>query len=355
MKFDFRIPLIVACICGATLLAILAGRAYNAIDSPNQSPAAGVYAVVSVTPGMSVYDVAGLLEDSGVVHRARDFVFAAQFLTFDQRLQAGEYILPYGESNRALLSRLINAGSSSNLITIPEGYTSRQIARLLQEKIAIDSAAFMQAVSDTALLRKYQISAPSLEGFLFPDSYNFCRSMNPFWAVDLMVRRFFQVFDSNLQAELAQSEFSLVEIVTLASIIEGEMIHQSEAPLISAVYHNRLKKRMRLQADPTIQYLIPDGPRRLYSKDLSIQSPYNTYLHAGLPPGPVCNPGRSALKAALEPAPEPYLYMVSTGDGSHAFNVRFSDHLRDKARLDSMRAALTERHKKGSNAQEMVQ
>lgn len=136
--------------------------------------------------------------------------------------------------------------------------------------------------------------------------------------------------------------FTQTQIVTIASIIEGEMLHKSEAPLISAVYHNRLKKRMPLQADPTIQYIIKGAPRRLFRSDLAKESPYNTYLHRGLPPGPVCNPGETSLNAALYPASESYLFMVSTGDGYHAFNYTFEDHIRDKARLDSLRQALAQ-------------
>lgn len=341
-KRDIKTPLIIASICSAMLLGVLAGRTYNAIYGRNQSPQGGVYAIVSISPGMSVKDVASLLEDAGVITKARDFVFAAGLLNFDQRIQAGEYVLPYGQSNWALLSRLINAGSAATLITIPEGYTCRQIAKLLSKKIGMDSTAFVYAAFDTTLLKKYGIKAPSFEGFLFPDSYNFYRTMTPSWVIDLMVRRFFQVYDSLMAAKAADMGLSLTEAVTLASIIEGEMIYDWEAPLISAVYNNRLRKRMLLQADPTIQYLTPEGPRRLYRSDLAIDSPYNTYIYPGLPPGPVCNPGKVALQAALNPAPEPFLYLVSKGDGSHAFNTDYESHLRDKARLDSLRAALAE-------------
>lgn len=345
MKFDLKTPLIIACICAAMLLGVLAGRTYNAIYGHNTGQADGVYAIIPIAPGQTVQDVAELLEESGVIERSQDFVFAARFLKFEQNIQAGEYVLPFGESNWALLSRLINAGSSSSLITIPEGYTACQIASLLTKKIGLDSAAFMHAAHDTVLLKKYGIDAPSFEGFLFPDSYNFYRSMSASWIIDQMVRRFFEVYDSTMQARTEELGFSMTEAVTLASIIEGEMIYKSEAPNISAVYHNRLKKKMRLQADPTIQYIIPDSPRRLLKRDLKINSPYNTYKRRGLPPGPVCNPGKTALEASLFPANKPYLYLVAQGDGSHAFNTNFSDHLRDKSKLDSLRAAIAQTRK----------
>ncbi|TKJ38571.1 aminodeoxychorismate lyase [candidate division LCP-89 bacterium B3_LCP] len=340
MKFDLKTPLIIAIICAAMLLGVVTGRTYNAIYGHNETIGDGIYAIIHVNPGMTVLDVAHLLKESGLINSTKDFTFSAKFLKFEQSIQTGEYALPYGQSNCALLSRLVNAGSAANLIAIPEGYTARQIALLLSREIDLDTSAFMYAIRDTSLLNKYGIEAPSFEGFLFPDSYNFYRSISASWIVDKMVSRFFEVFDSAMKARIEHYEFTMIEAITLASIIQGEMIHQSEAPLISAVYHNRLKRKMRLQADPTIQYLIPNSPRRLWQRDLEIDSPYNTYKYRGLPPGPVCNPGRRALEAALNPADKPYLYLVAKGNGEHAFNFDFAGHLKDKAKLDSLRAAI---------------
>lgn len=328
------------------VFALFLGRTYNAVNGRGETPAQNICVAVTISPGATLQEVAGLLSDTGVIPSADEFVFVAEFLHLDQRIQAGDYVLPYGESNRRLLSRLTDAGAEARLVTVPEGYTSRQIAALLHRAIGLDSAAFITAVQDTSLLKKYGIEAPSFEGFLFPDSYHFTRNMTPTWVIDMMVRRFFEVFDESLRQRASKLGFSLTEAVTLASIIEGEMRIPSEAGRISAVYHNRLKRGMRLQADPTIQYIIKNGPRRLYNGDLAIKSPYNTYLYAGLPPGPVCNPGKTALKAALYPAEEPYLYMVARGDGSHAFNVDFKNHLQDKARLDSIRIAVEKQRRK---------
>jgi UPF0755 protein len=194
----------------------------------------------------------------------------------------------------------------------------------------------MKAVRDTALLNRYGIKAPSFEGFLFPDSYSLFHEMKPSWVVQRMVRRFFQMYDAQHMARAASLGLTMAQAITLASIIEGEVKIAEEGPLISAVYYNRLKKRMLLQADPTIQYILADK-RRLYRSDLTIDSPYNTYVHPGLPPGPVCNPGELAIESALSPAPVPYIFMVSQGDGSHAFNTTLADHLRSKVKLDSLR------------------
>ncbi len=330
-----------------TLTALFLARTYDALYGGGRERGNAVYADITVTPGMTLQEIARLLADAGVISSVDDFIFAAEFRGLAERIQAGRYVLPCGSSNQRLLRDLTENGAAALLVTLPEGATARKMASILKREIGLDSAAFMEAVRDSALLKKYGIEAPTLEGFLFPDSYHFTRNMSPAWVIDMMVRRFFEVFDDSMRARAEQLGLSLNEAVTLASIIQGEMTLKSEAPLISAVYHNRLKRGMRLQADPTIQYIIKNGPRRLYKGDLNIKSPYNTYLHKGLPPGPVCNPGKTALRAALHPADEPYLYMVARGDGSHAFNVDFESHLKDKTRLDRIRREWEKTRKNG--------
>lgn len=327
-----------------SFLGLLAGHTYNAIYS-EKLPLESVLKTITIAPGMTVSDVARMLKDEGIVRRTEDFIFTTGFLKLEGRIQAGKYQLIAGESNWKLLSCLTNAGSSADFILIPEGLTSRQIAKIVESEIGIDSTDFMEAVYDEALMKKYGITAPSLEGYLFPDSYNYHQGMSAEEIIEVLLRRFFQVCDSTMIQEAADIGLSVNELVTLASIIAGEMSLELEAPLISAVYHNRIKNKMKLQADPTVQYIIKGGPRRLYNNDLAIESPYNTYLHRGLPPGAVCNPGRVALEAALHPAEEPYLYLVSAGDGSHAFNLKFEDHLEAKAKLDSIRKGLEKREK----------
>ncbi len=332
------------------ILLIISGfitsQTYNALYGLNAHNIESDTRTLHIVPGMSLMKVAELLRETKIIDRQEDFIFAAEFLNFDHRIQAGEYDLPYGISNSSLLSMIVNAGGAASLVTIPEGCTSRQIAGMLQTEIGIDSTSFMEAVYDTVHINKYGLLTPSFEGFLFPDSYNFHKDMSALQVIDLMVNRFFTVFHKCVDASPDEVNLSFTELVTLASIVEGEMSLLPEAPKISAIYQNRLRKNMRLQADPTIQYIIKKGPRRLYNGDLAIDSPYNTYLYSGLPPGPVCNPGRAALMAALNPAPDPYLYMVSKGDGSHAFNTKFSDHLRDKARLDSLRIVVSRERRK---------
>ncbi|HEX7343480.1 MAG TPA: endolytic transglycosylase MltG [bacterium] len=340
MPFKVKHSVFLISLGGIIVLAALLAKAYIAIYTRNPPRPAGEFAEISITEGMNVHEIATLLLDKKVIRNAREFIFSARLLRLDDRIQAGVYPLPYGQTNALLLLRLTTAGASAALITIPEGMISYEIAQLLEQKIGLDSAVFMKAVYDTALCAKNDIHAPSLEGYLFPDSYHFYREMRADWIAQRMVNRFHQVFDSSFQARSAALGLSTNEVVTLASIIEGEMQDPGEDAIISAIYHNRLNKRMLLQADPTIQYIICNNRRRLYRSDLAVPSPYNTYLHAGLPPGPVCNPGKRALRAALNPASVPYLFMVSQGDGTHAFSIDLSDHLMAKARLDSLREAL---------------
>lgn len=289
---------------------------------------------------MTLNQIVDLLNDKELLNNPRDFIFAAEFLNLETKIQAGQFQLTSGLSNFDLLHQLQDAGRAANFVTIPEGFTTRQIASRLQKEIGLDSTDFMDCIEDTKLLNKYGLDTPTFEGFLFPDSYNFYPDMTCQEILDQMVYRFFEVFDSSMQVKAEQCGLSMIEAVTLASIIQGEMQDQSEAPLISAVYHNRLKRRMRLQADPTIQYIIRNGPRRLYNGDLEIDSPYNTYKHYGLPPGPVSNPGKTALEAAVSPAHMSYLYMVAQGNGKHAFSNSLTDHLKAKTHLDSLRRAL---------------
>ncbi len=290
MHFLNRYTFIIIGVAILGLLGALALKVYLAVYGPNESSARGEFAEISITPGMTLQEVALNLQDRGLISSAREFLFSARFLLLDRTVQAGMYPLPYGESNAQLLYRLNHAGANAQHVTIPEGLTCREIASLLRREIDLDSGAFMQAVYDTVLLQRFQIAAPSFEGFLFPDSYNFYYDMRPSWVIQQMVRKFFQVADSVFVNRAAAAGLTLTQAVTLASIIEGEMHNREEASLISAVYHNRLRKKMLLQADPTIQYVIPGPRRRLHRSDLQVNSPYNTYLHPGLPPGPVCRP-----------------------------------------------------------------
>jgi len=266
----------------------------------------------------------------------------SKLLGLRHKLKAGKYRLVGGMSSYALLQQFVNGKVTYETITIPEGFTSRQIASLLKRKVEIDSVDFMQLVNDTNFVKQLAIEANSVEGFLFPETYRISWGMSPKAMIRLLVKQFEKKVTDSLLAKTNGIGLSLLETITLASIIEGEAVLDSEREVISAVYHNRLRKGILLRADPTIQYVIPDGPRRLLNSDLRIDSPYNTYKYSGLPPGPIGNPGLASIKASLQPADVNYLYFVANGDGSHTFSRTLKEHLKAKARFDRYRKLVSE-------------
>ncbi|MDZ7267445.1 MAG: endolytic transglycosylase MltG [candidate division KSB1 bacterium] len=307
---------------------------------------------IIVQRGMRLPQIADSLQRNGIIPDRNRFLLAARLIDREQPLKAGKYALTPGLSLRGLLRLLRSGKSMEERVTLPEGKTAEEFAAILARTLALDAQEFLQAVADSALARTLGLPVPSLEGYLYPDTYHFYWGVTAREVVAMLVREFQRHLDDTLRAQIAASGLSLHEIVTLASIIEGEAVLDSERALIAAVYHNRLRAGMRLQADPTIQYLLPGPPRRLLLRDLEIDSPYNTYLYAGLPPGPVNNPGIASLRAAARPAKAGYLYFVARGDGSHVFSYTLQQHLNAKADFDRVRARVRRERNKAQAAQE---
>jgi len=306
----------------------------------------GQTCIVEIRRGLNVRQIGQILHQKGVIRSPWEFTFSARLLGWDDQLKAGRYEIPLGKSNYKILKMLVEGKLSSQRVCIPEGTTAREIASILRREIQIDSTRFMQLVNDGLFCRKLGIEANSLEGYLFPDTYDFYWGMREEAVIEKLVETFKKVMDDSLQERAQELGMTVHQVVTLASIIEGEAMVEEEKPLISAVYHNRLKRGMRLQADPTIQYIIKDGPRRLLKEDLEIDSPYNTYKYPGLPPGPVNNPGRRSIIAALYPAPVDYLYFVARGDGSHVFSRTLREHLIAKRAFDRIRREVMKERRK---------
>jgi UPF0755 protein len=300
---------------------------------------------IRIQPGDSFTLVCDRLVEKQLVQHPGLFLLVARVMGLDRQLPAGEVTLTPGTSLWGVLQHLRQAQAITIDVTIPEGLQARQIAGLLQQQAQVDSAEFMRAVSNPGLIRRMRIDAPDLEGFLFPDTYNLYHGMSGEEVVRRMLERFDQVWDDSMTARADELGWTVRQALTMASIIEGEIMVPDEAPIVSSVYHNRLRTRMLLQADPTIQYIIPDGPRRLLKDDLKIESPYNTYLHLGLPPGPINNPGQAAILAALYPADTKYLFFVAKGDGTHAFNETERGHWRDKAKFQQVRRDVARNNK----------
>ncbi len=293
---------------------------------------------ITIEKGVSPQDISDSLFGNGVIRSSKQFLIAAKLLGVSRKLQAGDYLFYKKVTNNyQVLKKLFRGQTMLIKVTFPEGLRSEKIAGIFLEKMKIDSAEFMNVIRDTLFIRQLGLNVACLEGYLYPDTYYFSSKMSAEEMIRIMVTQFKKMFTVEMAERAEEIGMSVHDVVILASIVEGEAVLDSERKSIAALYQNRLKRHMRLQADPTIQYIIDDGPRRLLSKDLKIKSPYNTYLNAGLPPGPVNNPGLASIMAVLHPDSVNYLYMVANGDGSHTFSRSLSDHLDAKRHLDRLR------------------
>ncbi|HEX7024618.1 MAG TPA: endolytic transglycosylase MltG [Gemmatimonadales bacterium] len=300
------------------------------------APGAPVEQVV-IPPRASLRVTAESLSAHGVIGSRRWFRLMARVGGYDRRLQSGTFELPRGAGARAALRALAEGRSRLNRFTVPEGYTLLDIAAAAERELGIPAESVLAAARDTALLREFEVPAPTFEGFLRPETYLFAPGISAATLVRAMAETFREDWDPAWTAAAAAQGLDRLQVVTLASLVEGEAAVDSDRELVAAVYRNRLRLGMPMQADPTVQYAIQlaTGARkpRLYEKDYGFESPYNTYLHAGLPPGPVGAPNRRSIEAVLHPAPVPYLYLVAGSDGRHIFSRTYAEHLRAVRRV----------------------
>lgn len=281
---------------------------------------------VTIPTGASMRAAAESLHSAGIIGSPRMFQLYAKLRRSDRGIKAGTYLLPQNASWGAALSALREGRGVVNVVTIPEGYTLSQIEPLLAAKMEVAPESIRAAVSDTALLNRLDIPTTTLEGYLFPDTYAFPPGTSARAAVTAMVRRFEQQWRPEWGARLDTLQVSRHDLVTLASIVEREARLPAERPVIAAVYWNRLRRGMLLQADPTVQFALPQHQSRLLYKHLKVKSPYNTYRNSGLPPGPIGAPGASSLRATLYPSNAPFRYFVAHPDGHHEFRVTLEQH-----------------------------
>ena len=292
---------------------------------------------VAINQGESLDIISKNLFNKGVITNKRIFQLITKIKGLDTSIPIGTFNLKSVNVNKDIINHLVFGIPERRRITILEGWNSRQLAKHLSNEMGLDYDNIIKTVNDKNFIKSMKIQSESLEGYLYPDTYFFYDGVDEVSVIKRLVRES-QVFWNDSNIAMANSmNFSQHEILTLASIIEGEAIYDSERPIISAVYHNRLKRGMKLQADPTIQYVIEDGPRRLLNKDLRIKSPYNTYLYKGLPPGPINSPGFMSLHAALYPQENDYLYFVAKGDGYHTFSKNEKEHERAKRAFQRVR------------------
>jgi UPF0755 protein len=281
---------------------------------------------VIVPHGSTMRVAAESLAHAGVVQNATAFRLYAMLRRRDRSIRAGTYVFQRGRSWGEVLDDLRTGKGLENTITVPEGWSLYQIVPQLARVLNAPVESVQAAVRDSALLRAVGAPSPTLEGYLFPDTYVFPDGTTPRGAVRVMVDRFQHVWQPEWDLRLQALGMSRNDVMALASIVEKEARVPEERPVIAAVYLNRLKAKMLLQADPTVQYALGKHVARVMYKDLEIESPYNTYRHLGLPPGPIASPGRPSIVAALNPANVPYRYFVAYPDGHHEFTTDFAKH-----------------------------
>jgi len=313
---------------GAAVGFVGIGLAKRAITATVDPPGQGVVKTVEVPEGATFRQVAALLQQERLLKSRWGFLLLGKLTSSDRRILAGEYALRSDMSPKELLGELRSGHVVLHPITVPEGYTAAQIAELLTQKGVSDAGEFVRLVHDADFIRTLNLDVSSLEGYLFPSTYHLARRAKSKDVINAMVTELWQVFTPELRARAKEVNMSFHDVLTLASVIEKESAVEGERRLVSAVFHNRLQRHIPLQSDPTVIYGLRNFNGNLTKKDLADASPYNTYRVAGLPPGPIANPGAGAIHAALYPIPATYLYFVSRNDGTHEFSSTLAEHNR---------------------------
>jgi UPF0755 protein len=293
---------------------------FNASTGVHEEPQSFV-----VQPGESVSRTAANLRSEGYIRSDRFFVLLVRLRRSSSLIKAGEYLVGPALRTTGIIKILCTGAVVTQKFTVPEGLHLQQIADLLQEQGIAGSEEFIEACQVKAILEKYRIPFSSAEGFLFPDTYIVAKGLSAEQIVTIMLDRFFEELQ-NMDFENYSDE-DLKRVVIIASLVEREAKIDDERPVIAAVFYNRLSKGKRLESCATVQYILGKTKERLLFSDLKVDSPYNTYLHKGLPPGPICNPGARSIQAALSPADVDYLFFVSKRDGSHHFSTTYQEHL----------------------------
>ncbi|MDH7513316.1 MAG: endolytic transglycosylase MltG [Clostridiales bacterium] len=314
---------------GLSLFLLLVGVVWLVRDLYEPRTLPGQNVLFDVEKGAGIKAVARRLDERGLIRSNLSFLAAYQLFYAPRKIKAGEYAFSSPVRVKDVLEDLVSGKIHLHAVTIPEGLTAREIAPLLGPLLADGEEGFMAAFYTPAAIAPFDPEATDLEGYLFPETYSFPKGVASEEAVRSMVGQFNHVFGASWRERARSMGLSLREAVTLASLIEKETSVPAERPLVSAVFHNRLRLGMKLDCDPTIIYALKQKGifnGNLSKKDMALDSPYNTYRHAGLPPGPICNPGRESLEAALFPSDEGYIYFVSRNDGSHHFSRSFAEH-----------------------------
>lgn len=330
MKVLKVIGIIIVILIIAALLftaGVVAGVYYVMVPPGGANPVK-----IEVAKGASAGEIADKMEKAGVIRNALLFRVVVRMAEAGRDIKPGKYMIDPNDNMMEILHQLRKGIGKLRLVTIPEGLTLPQVAKLMEEKDVVSEEDFLNAASEKMFAVNGR-TLENLEGYLLPDTYDIPARYDASRVIEVLVESFkdkvvplYKRKKDNLPRKL-----SLHQVVTLASMVEREAKVPDERPIIAAVYYNRLKKGMKLECDATVQYALGKNKEVLKYSDLEVKSPYNTYLHKGLPPGPICNPGISSIKAVLEPKDVDYLYYVRNDvkdDGSHVFSKTYSEHQR---------------------------
>ncbi|PKN13027.1 MAG: endolytic transglycosylase MltG [Deltaproteobacteria bacterium HGW-Deltaproteobacteria-4] len=281
---------------------------------------------LSIPPGMSITQTAVLLEKNGIITSANNFRFLTRLKKGEGAIKIGIYDFSKAATPGEILRRLLAGDIVLRRITIPEGFALKEIAARLENLGYGPAHEFLRLSRDSDFLKSLDLPGPSLEGYLFPETYFAAIDAAPRQLLQMMVREFRKRLSEELITAAKEQGLTLPQLVTLASIVQKEARKIEEMPIIASVFHNRLRRRMPLQADPTVTYGINNSNSSISKADLQRRTPYNTYKIEGLPPGPIASPGADALRATAYPAQTNYLYFVARGDGSHVFSADLKSH-----------------------------
>jgi len=315
---------IIITVFGILLLYVL----YAAVEFLVPLPEGTKTKEIQILKGATFRQAVEILSKENLIRDKNLFIFASRLTGLHRKIRAGYYSITGAMNPLSVLLLLKNGQIIEYDITIVEGDSLLEIGEKLIGENIVDEETFEKLSRSKSFLKAYNIDAPSIEGYIFPDTYKLPKGIEPENALGMMINSLREKYQEKLRLRAAELGLSEREVLTLASIIEKEAIINSERPLISAVYHNRLKKHIPLQADPTAVYGIKRSGERITLKDLKRKTPYNTYVIKGLPPGPIASPGINSITAALYPADVPYIYFVSNNDGTHQFSVTEAEHLR---------------------------
>lgn len=324
MRNAFLLLVVLAVIAAAGVGGVL----YQRTSEPFKGYA-GAEQFVTIEPGSGTRTIGQRLIDAGVVRDDATFRAALWRSGRARSLQAGEYRFDRAMAPSEVIDKIARGDVHTRRITFPEGLNIREMARIYEQQGFGKAAAFEEAARDASAIREVDPAATDLEGYLFPETYSIPRGTTAEKLVSLMVGRFRQLFTAEMQQAAQALELTPREAVTLAALVEKETAQPAERPIVAAVYLNRLKIGMGMQADPTVIYALQRAGRydgNLRREDLSFDSPYNTYRYPGLPPGPIASPGLASLQAAVAPATVDFLYFVSRNDGSHVFARTLVEH-----------------------------